>query len=362
MDSRKRFSLKTLALLLVGIVAFFIYIYLFNVDIPKIIGEIQRANPYFYLLALLASIADIFFFAVTWYFLLLPLSMKPSFKKIFLYVWVGLFVDLLIPAEAVSGEISKIYLMTRNKVEDTGKVVASLIVQRILGTLITTLTLVLGALALFMNHMLVGFVLNLMVLVTVGTVVSLLFLLLLCIKENWTLRIVDAVVRFSDYITGGRWKLRKLRAEALRATRMFHRAMDIYGSNPKSLIPPVTASLTSWIMNMLIFYFVFLSLGYEAISWSTIMVTSALIVAIKAIPLGIPFEVGLPEITMSTLFYLLGVPDLKLCITATILIRILAVWVRFFIGFVAQQLLGIQALATVNAEKTIEETAEMTSR
>jgi len=166
------------------------------------------------------------------------------------------------------------------------------------------------------------------------------------------------VVRFADYITRGRWKLKKLRAEALKATRMFHQAMKIYSANPKSLVPPMAASITAWILGMLVFYFVFLSLGYYQISWSNIMVTSAILVAIKSVPLGIPFEVGLPEITMSTLFYLLGVPGIRLCVTATILIRILTVWVRFFIGFIAQQLLGIQALATINAKKLVEEPEE----
>jgi len=350
MNSKTWLSLRAFTLLLVGIAAFIIYIYLFNVDLPKILGEIQRANPHFYLLALIASFLDVFFFAVSWHFLLLPLSIKPHFRKTFLFVWVSLFVDLLIPAEAVSGEISKVYLMARNYEKETGKIVASLVIQRILGTLVTTLTLVLGFLALFMNQLLEGFILNLMFLVTVGTTISLIFLVLLCVKEKWTLLIVDSIIKLADYITKGRWKLQELHERALEATRMFHQAVRSYGMKPKSLLPPIAAYILAWISNIFVFYFVFLSLGYYQISWSGLMVTSAILVAIKAVPLGVPFEVGLPEITMSTLFFFLVVQNMQVCITATILIRILTVWVRFLIGFIAQQALGIHALATLSTE------------
>jgi uncharacterized protein (TIRG00374 family) len=364
MDSKTRVSLRSFTLLLVGIAAFILYIYLFNVDIPKILGEMQRANPHFYLLALIASFLDVFFFAVSWHFLLLPLSIKPRFRKTFLFVWVSLFIDLLIPAEAVSGEISKIYLMTRDHEEETGKIVASLVVQRILGTLVTTLTLVLGFLALFMNQLLEGFILNLMVLVTVGTAISLIFLVLLCIKETWTLWLVDSAIKFADYVTRGRWKLQRLHEKALEATRMFHQAVKSYGMKPESLLPPIAAYILAWISNIFVFYFVFLSLSleYHQISWSGLMVTSAILVAIKAVPLGVPFEVGLPEITMSTLFFFLVVRNMQVCITATILIRILTVWVRFLIGFLAQQALGIHALATLSTEGLIEETSEKDSQ
>jgi uncharacterized membrane protein YbhN (UPF0104 family) len=52
---------------------------------------------------------------------------------------------------------------------------------------------------------------------------------------------------------------------------------------------------------MSVTYLVFLSLRLS-VSWSVILVTGAIVVAVKSIPIGIPFEVGLPEITMTTLY------------------------------------------------------------
>jgi hypothetical protein len=67
--------------------------------------------------------------------------------------------------------------------------------------------------------------------------------------------------------------------------------------------------------------------------------------AVKSIPIGVPFEVGLPEITLTFLLQLFGVPTVDGA-TATILMRILTLWLRFFIGFAAEQWMGIKAITT----------------
>jgi len=59
----------------------------------------------------------------------------------------------------------------------------------------------------------------------------------------------------------------------------------------------------------------------------------------------VPFEVGLPEITMTTLYVGLGVPG-EISATATILSRIITLWLRFFIGFLAQQWLELKPILT----------------
>ena len=69
--------------------------------------------------------------------------------------------------------------------------------------------------------------------------------------------------------------------------------------------------------------------------------TSAIFLAVKAIPIGVPFEVGLPEAVMTTLYISMGVFG-PLAATATILTRIITLWFRFFIGFGAQQWLELK--------------------
>jgi uncharacterized membrane protein YbhN (UPF0104 family) len=80
-----------------------------------------------------------------------------------------------------------------------------------------------------------------------------------------------------------------------------------------------------------------------------ILVTSAIVLAVKAIPIGVPFEVGLPEATMTTLYFAMGVPA-ALAATATILIRIITLWFRFFIGFGVQQYLEFKPVISPSAD------------
>jgi len=335
---------KTILMPVVGLIAFFIYIYIFNVDILQIITIVKGIDLSIYSLAAIVVLLDTLFFTLAWYSLLRFLSVKLSMTKSLLFVWFGTFMDILIPAESISGEISKIYLVAREQDGTTGKATASVVAQRLIGMSINIVTLFVGAVFLLMERQLFGIMLNLILILVTLTFFFLLLLLLLCIKENWTLRIVDVIIRFAERATRGRWKLNNFRGDVVDAARAFHGAMREYGHAPKTLFVASSFSIISWTLALTVFYVSFLSIGYTSISWSAILVICSIFTAIKSIPLGIPFEVGLPEITLTTLFILVGVPP-QTSATVTILVRILTLWFRFFVGFAAQQWLGIKAMA-----------------
>lgn len=340
-----QFTWKTALLPALGLLAFFLYLYLFNVDIPKIIATVQGIYLPLYLLAIAAVMFETLFFTLSWRSLLNFLSVKLSVMKSLLYVWFGTFVDIVIPAESISGEISRVYLVTREQNGAIGKVVASLVTQRLMGMGVNVASLFIGAIALLMRQQLPGIVLNLIVFLVAATVIFLVLLLLLCVKEEWTLKIIDVVIRLAEYVTRGRWKSAKIRKKVVEAAKAFHSAIKEFGRAPKTLFVSAFFSVLSWLFSLAVAYLVFCSIGFTSIHWSVIIVTCSIVAAVKAIPLGVPFEVGLPEITMSTLYIGLGVPP-DVAATATILTRILTVWLRFFIGFAAQQWLGIKAITT----------------
>ena len=335
---------KTILLPALGLLAFFLYLYLFGVDIPTIIATAQRVDLSIYLCAIIALILETFLFALSWRFLINFLSVRLSVMKSFLFVWYGIFMDIVIPAESISGEVSRIYLVTREQNEASGKVVASLVAHRLMGMGINVASLIVGMVALLMGKQLSGIVLNLTLFLVIATTAFLVLLLLLCAKEKWTLKIIRSVIGFVERIGRGKWKLAKIRAEVIKATNMFHNSMKEYGRAPRTLLISLSFYVLSWLFSLSVAYLVFLSLG-SPIHWSILIVTWSIVVAVKAIPMGVPFEAGLPEITMSTLYIFFGVPS-GMSATATILIRILTVWLRFFIGFVVQQWLGIKAVTT----------------
>jgi len=353
----KRFQVtwKTVLLPVIGLLAFFLYLYIFNVDIPKIIATAQGIDFSMYSLAVAAVVLQTFFFALSWRSLLNFLSVKLSVARSFLYVWFGIYMDVLIPAESISGEISRVYLVAREQNGASGKVVASLVVQRLMGMGVNVVSLFIGILALFFRGHVDSLVLNLTLFIIVVTTVFLVLLILLCVKEKWTLKIIDAVIRFVEYVSRGRWRLTKARQEVIKAARMFYSSMKEFGRAPKALFKSLFWNILSWLLSLGVSYLVFLSLeeatGFS-IHWSAIIITCSIVTAVKAIPLGVPFEAGLPEITMSTFYILLGVPA-DVSATATILTRLLTMWLRFFIGFAVQQWLGIEAMRVTSTNNKV---------
>jgi uncharacterized membrane protein YbhN (UPF0104 family) len=121
--------------------------------------------------------------------------------------------------------------------------------------------------------------------------------------------------------------------------------MKEYAHAPKTLFVSALLTAISLAFSLSVFYLTFLAIGYYEINWSAILIISMIFAAVKSIPIGIPFEVGLPEITLTFLLQLFGVPTV-VGATATILMRILTLWLRFFIGFAAEQWMDIRAITT----------------
>jgi len=354
-STKYKFTWKTILLTVAGLAAFFIYIIIFNVDLLQIAATAQRANLWLYLLGAILSVVEVLLFSVAWNILLRFLSIRLSAVKSFLYVWLGIFIDILIPAESISGEIAKVYLVSKGDAGSAAKVTASLVAQRLISMGINVGTLFIGATLLLIGHQLEGLLLNLTLFLVTMTFIFFALILLLCVKENWTLKIVDAVIRFVDRVSRGRWKLVSIREEVIEATKAFHAAMRGYTRAPKTLFAASGLYVIAWIMDLSIFYLTFISIGYVSISWSAILVVCSIFMAVKSIPIGVPFEVGLPEITLTTLFILLGVPP-DISATATILTRILTHWLRLFIGFAVQQYVGVTVSAAVTLTGKSSET------
>lgn len=342
-SAKPQFTWKTIILPLIGIAAFIAYLYLFQVDIPEIIATIQHADPLPYFIAAFMIFVDVFLYAMAWRSLLSFLSVKLSIIKSYLYVWYGTFMDIIIPAESVSGEISRIYLIVREKGNDvSGKVVASLVAHRLISMGMGVASLLIGIFMLIAEAPLDSFVFNLSIFLIAITLLFTVLLILLCIKENWTLKIIDWVIGIVERISRGKWKPMKIRENAVKLAEMFHSSIKAYGNAPKVVLAAINLSAFSWIAYLVLCQLVFLALNIQ-VSWGIILVTQSIVAAIKAIPVGIPFEVGLPEITMTSLYVALGVP-FSISATATILTRVLAVWLKFFAGFIAQQWIEIKTM------------------
>jgi uncharacterized protein (TIRG00374 family) len=342
---KPKMTRKTVIFPLIGLAAFFLYIYVFQVDIPAIIATAQRADPWLYALAAALSLVEVFFFSVSWRVLVNFLLVKLSVVRSYLFVWYGIFVDTIVPAESVSGEAVRLYLITKEQGDETcGRVVASLVTHRLLGMSMNVAVLITGMGLLFTETQINPLIFNLILFLTVGITVTLLLMIVFSFKEQWSLKVINWLVRLGKSITRGRWQgqLNKIKEDACKIATSFHDSMKEFKNNPKAPVFSLFYLALTWIFSLSIPYLVFMSLDHvNPVSWSVILITSAIVLAVKSIPLGIPFEVGLPEITMTTIYTSLGVPA-GISATATILTRLITLWLRFFIGFVAQQWLELK--------------------
>lgn len=343
-----KFTYKTVLFPLIGIIAFFLYIYLYKVDITGIIATAKSANPVIYSAAVLCGFVEIFFFTASWHALTSHINIKLSIKRAFLYVWYGLYVDTVIPAESISGEVIRAYLVVRDKCSSFGKAMASLFMHRLLGMTMNVVILIAGIALLTVDGKIAPVVFNTIIFVTAGITVITAALTILAFKKAWMLRVIDWATNAVTKISRGRWSLEKYREGAIEITDHFHDSMTEYRHNLKPVAESFIYLAITWFFSLTIPYLVFWSLGQQ-VPWGIIFITAAIVLAVKSIPVGIPFEVGIPEATMTTLYIAMGING-ALAATVTILTRIITLWFRFFAGFVAQQYLELKP--TISAPKS----------
>jgi len=360
-SAKPKITRKTWLFPLVGLAAFFLYIYVFQVDILSVIATAQTADPLLYGLAVAFSLLEVFFFSVSWRVLARFLMIKMSVMKAYLLVWYSVFVDTLVPAESVSGEALRVYMITREQGKEIcGRAVASLVTHRILGMTMNVVVLIIGMVLFFAETQINPLIFNLVLFLSVGITVILLLIMLFSFKEKWSLKVIDWLIRAGKFVSRGRWhgKLTKIKEDAVNIATSFHGSMKEFKNNPQSLVVSLFYLAVMWGFSLSVPYLVFLSLGQQ-VSWGVILITATIVLAVKSIPLGIPFEVGIPEITMTTIYTLLLEPTLGpeaagISITATILTRLITLWLRFFIGFAAQQWLELKTVAAPADNVSVE--------
>ncbi len=340
-----KLSWKTVVLPILGLVGFFLYIYLFQVDIIGILSTAKSADPLIYSVALVFGLLEVLFFTISWLVLTKHLGIKLGIVRAYLYVWYGIYVDTIVPGESISGELTRAYLCTRDKCGPFGKVVASLFAHRLLGMVLNVVALIIGIVLLTFGGNVNPLVFNAIIIVAAGIIAIIGLMIILSVKHQWTLKIINFTTGLAHKIARGKWNISKLKDQAVEITEHFHDSMTEFRHTPKAIAGSLVLLIVSWFFSLSVPYLVFMSLGHP-VSLSIIIVSSAIFLAVKATPIGVPFEVGLPEAVMTTLYISMGIYG-PLAATATILTRIITLWFRFFAGLASQQWLELKAPSMV---------------
>lgn len=325
---------------LVGIAAFLLYIMLFKIDLITLVSIAARINVLLYVAAVMMGVASIFFFAVSWKVLLSFQKINFPLEKLFLFVLYSFYMDIIVPAGAVTGDATRVYLIGRDEKGSETKTAASVLTQRLLGMALNVLTLVLGiALILAFSKINTTVVLYVSI---VGAAISLglVLLIVLIAKKSWSIRIVRYSLAVFDTVTRKKWDASRWKGKINELVERFRSSMAAFENNPRVLANSFIYLIINWICTFSIPYIIFFSLRFP-VPLYVVVITASIVAAIQGVPVGLPFEVGIPEITMTTLFIALGVPA-GISATVTILSRIITLWFVFVLGFVAQQWLELK--------------------
>ncbi len=345
MVKQRRFALRTVVLFFAaGLFVFLLYLYFF-VPFRSVVQTLERINLLYFLLATGALFVSAALYSLAWQRLLRTLSVKASFLKAFQFTWVASFVDILVPAESVSGDLSRIYLMSKESGGNSGKVVASVVSHRILATTVTVASLIISTIYFAIFYKPPVLILELVAFVAACSFIFISLLFYLSMKKETTEKIVNWFIKLLVGISRGRWKFERLRNSAVKTLTAFHEGIVALSENPKGLILPLVFSIFAWASDILIAVLVFLSLGpLTTISLSAIVIVYSISVAVHYIPI-VSGELGILEIVMTSLFTLLGNPQaIAVFAVATILIRLLTLWGRLLVGGLIVQFMGIKSL------------------
>jgi uncharacterized protein (TIRG00374 family) len=336
-QERRYLTKKSFLVLVVGISAYLVFLF-FYTDVGAIMSALQSANLGLYALAFVAAVANMVFHSLTWQNLLGYLSIKTTFRNIFSFMWIGHFVDILVPAESVSGEIARVYLMNRSLNgttersvnNSTGRIVTSVLSHRIIYTSISLIGLIGGSILFELNYGASQPLASLIVIMIVGASFSLFLLAMVSFRKTLAWKVVTALLRFLGFVSRGRLDLADLKPKAQSVLDAFHEGFHLLRASSWSLLIPVGFSVVAWILNLSITYFTLVALNVD-VPLSAIIVVFSIIDALQTIPVGIPGEVGVIEIAMTTLYTALGLLP-AVSATITILVRIVTMWFKLLIG------------------------------
>jgi uncharacterized protein (TIRG00374 family) len=177
------FTKRIILFISLGLIAFMLYFSYF-VGMIGVIDLIKRANLLYYMAAFIAFLVAVFFSSLTWHSLLSSLSVKASVRRVLLFMWVGMFFDVTVPEPGWSGDLLKVYMLAKTSGQESGRIAASVVGQKVIGMVVTIVDLILGLALLAWSYVLPSLVLTFVAIVLFLSIFSLFIVVYLSAKPR----------------------------------------------------------------------------------------------------------------------------------------------------------------------------------
>jgi uncharacterized protein (TIRG00374 family) len=342
MDVPLKPKLKKRIVLFVGIGLAVLLLYIYYLVVAEAVdfaAVIKQTNLFWYTSAFAAFLASVLFYALAWQSLLRNLSIKTKIREVLLFAWAGMFFDAVVPDPGWSGDLSKAYMLSKASGQEPGRVVASVISQKIIVTVVTVVSLILGLAFLALNYTPSNNVLIFVAVVLFLIAFSLFMIVYLSANEKATGRILGWLIRAACFIRRDHWNPQDFRVKAERMLNRFHEGIRTLSANPKALARPISFSLLAWGFDISITFLTFASLGHPA-PLDKVLIVYVLTGSLQA--MGVSF-LGFTEIIVSGSYTLLGIPA-AISVSATLLVRVVTLWFKLVVSYFIFQWAGIGLL------------------
>ncbi len=293
---------QMILLSLAGIATLIAFIYLLGGP-EEALGLILLITPMTLTTMVLLELVNITLYGIAWWLILRAIRGKVNLKECVVAGYVSILGDMLVPTGITGEALWYLYATRRLKVK-SGEAAVSIIVHRLIDSLLFTSIVLISWIRLSLlyhwrTHPL-------------GQYVSLVVLAsIFCFSCLYILLHVDLVSdHVENILTKISHKLSKYkmfsRIEVLRFFNDFQNAALLIRHNMLSTTLITLVLLTRWLSGISIPYVVFNSLGYKVSFWLTAL-AYPLYGLTLLLPGGIPAMIGILDVTMISIFLLLGI-------------------------------------------------------
>jgi uncharacterized protein (TIRG00374 family) len=338
MSLRNLLSKRILLFLAIGLAVFVAYLY-FYVGTTNVLGVLSKANIYYYTSAFAAFLLAIFFSALAWRSLLCNLSVETTIKRAFFFTWVGLFFDATVPEPGFSGDLSKAYMLAKITKVQPGRTVASVVSQKIIGMVITVIDLILGLTLLAFNYKLPPTALPFIAFVLIVSILAVFIVIYVSTRPRATKKLLSWLTGFLSFFLRSRWDSAAFKRDGEETLSRFHESIGELTGERKALTKPIVFALLSWGFDVSVVFLVFAALG-SPVPVDKVLIVYALTGTLQSI--GISF-VGFTDVIISGSYQVLSIGK-ALSFSATLLTRIITLWFKLVVSYVAFQWAGVRML------------------
>ncbi len=326
-----------LVVLIAGLVAFIVYFALF-VDPAQVVATLTQTNLAIYSIAFVAYMLYTIFSSMVWHGLLGNLLVKITWRKTFLFTWVGLFFDATVPQLGWSAEVSKTYLLSKDSNVESGRVGASVVGQKIF-----TMTMTIVALSAGLTLLLVKYSFPLLESLFILLILALSILTLAVVyyasfRPTATHKLLNWAIKTGVFFKKN-WNPEGFRVKAEGLLGDFHAGIGQLKAKPKALVAPFVFAVLSFGFEVSVMFIAFAALG-QPVPVDVVLIVFTLTGTLQTV--GVAFF-GFPELVMTVMFKALGI-SLPVAVSVALLTRIVNLWFRLAVSYGALQWAGIKIM------------------